>query len=181
MRYRNTAADRMDTPSRRPGRMTSVLLVILTITFLFGILVINSFFVGAVRIQQENATDASALAAAEVLADEALLYGDPSIYGVRNYRTRDRDWRERHEDEPPLRQPTLFCQAVDAGIDFGRRNIVGGRSFDIRPADLFFGNVDVPQRRICGILPADPDCPVDLGAPLTLAKKRSINSVQVVG
>jgi hypothetical protein len=179
MIHRATLADELS--ARRPARIGWVLVFMLVIIVLLGILVINSFFVTAVRVQQESATDAAALAAAEVLADEALLYGDPSNFDLSHFRSRDREGngRERDDERRSAARPSLFCRAAEAGCAFGRKNLVGGKSFDVRTADVFFDIVDVCQRNIHGTMHAEANS--ELGMPLTLAQKRRINSVQVVG
>ena len=85
MTYRAVTIGRSFSP-RRAGRVAFLMLGVLALILVFGIVVINSFFVAEVRAQQENATDAAALAAAEVLAQEALLFGDPRIFDVKTSR-----------------------------------------------------------------------------------------------
>ncbi|HZZ81920.1 MAG TPA: hypothetical protein VFE62_25700 [Gemmataceae bacterium] len=190
MRIRTSTPERIDRPWRRRGRIAWLLALVLVIIILLGVLVINSFFVTEIRVQQENATDAAALAAAEVLADDALLFGDPNTFSLSPYHARPRESYERGRPEGEREnaqwraqfapQQSLLCRAANAAIEFGGRNFVGGKSFEIRPADIFFDIVDIPNRSIIGTLPAEENSPLDFGTPLTLARKRQINSVHVV-
>jgi hypothetical protein len=134
------------------------MLAMLLLLMLFGALVIDSFYVAAARVQQENATDAAALAAAEVLATEALLFADPSLYATAN-------------------PSSLFANAAQAARDFGAKNFVGGKPLNILPADVSFDIVQIPSRAIVGSQSADPT----VASALTPTQRRSINAVQVVG
>ena len=124
---------------------------------ILGAFALDTFFVTGARVQQENATDAAALAAAEILAGEPYLYGDPSLY--------------------TLTPSSLFTTASQTGIAFGAKNYVTGKPLQILPADVSFDIVNIPKRTIVGSRSTDPT----ISDSLTLAHLRSINAVQVVG
>jgi hypothetical protein len=138
--------------------------MVLTAIILSGILVINSAFLTEMRVQQVNASDAAALAAAETIAIEALLYADPSIFNVSDC----------------SKTGSLFCTASQSAIAFGAKNYVGGKAFNIEAGDVFFDIVNIPGRCIYGTMPADPTVAIN-GPALTLQQQRTINAVQVVG
>jgi hypothetical protein len=172
MIYRSTTPDRRPASRRRAGRIGFFLLGILALTFLFGILVINSYFVTEIRAQQENATDAAALAAAEVLVSEGLLFGDPAIFDLSKCKF------GVSADAAQVQSP--FCNSVNTALAFATKNFVGGKAFQVQGKEVFFDIVDIPNRVNRGTMPAVNS---DLlhANPLTLAQKRSINSVQVMG
>ena len=130
---------------------------ILLILMILGGLVIDSFYVTAARVQQENTTDAAALAAAEAVATEAFLYADPSLY----------------TPSPS----SLFTNAAQTATDFGAKNFVAGKTLNITPADVSFDIMQIPSRSIGGSQSADPTA----ASSLTLSQQRTINAVQVVG
>ncbi len=162
----------------RRGRITPLLLFVITMTFLCGILVINSFFVTQQRVQQQNAIDAAALAAAEVLAQEAFLYANPSIYDVANCPMPDPDPAKQKTPIPDPTKP-LFCQATQVAVDFARKNYVAGRPLELRAEDVVFSITDVKTRSTqAWMYAAGPNVNSAI-PPLTLAQKRTINGVQV--
>jgi hypothetical protein len=162
MKYSTARSVRLN--SARRGRIGAILLAVLTITFVCGILVVNSFFVAQIRVQQENATDAAALAAAEVLAQEDFLYGEPTLYVV------------KQDVTSGLAFP-IFRNAAQAAIDFAAKNYVNGKRFELRGEDIEFHCTDVQARTSRGSMAAvDPP-----ESALTLAQKRGLNSVQVTG
>jgi hypothetical protein len=124
---------------------------------LFGAFVVDTFFVTAARDQEENATDAAALAGIEMIATEALLYGDPSLYYAA--------------------PSSLLTSAADTARGFGHKNFVAGKRLKLHSSDVSFDIIDIPSRSVLGIQSADPAKPTTL----TLAQQRTINAVTVVG
>jgi hypothetical protein len=149
-----------------------VLLGVLTITFMCGIFVINSFFVTQMRVQQENATDSAALAAAEVLANEDLLYADSSIFGLR--------LPEKPGSSQAASPAPLFGLATQSALDFADRNFVAGKSFGLHVEDVAYSITNLQTRTSDGLISA-LESPASNAATFSLTQKRAINAVQVTG
>ena len=158
MFHRRTATEAIAvSPRQRRGRIGLLIVFILLITLIVGGLVIDTFFVTGARVQEETAADSAALAAAEVLASEALLYADPSNF--------------------MLSGSSLVSIAAQNAIDFAPKNFVAGKPFFIKPVDVSFNIVDIPNRFTVASMSADPKKPVSL----TVQQMRAINAVQIVG
>jgi len=176
----NKPSIKIEFRNARRGRVTPLLLFLITVTFICGILIINSFFVMSVRVEQENATDAAALAAAEVLACEAFLYGDPSIYAPCPVSAPKQQVRLAALITEPVGK-SLFCEASLAAIEFASKNFVSGKPLELRPHDVVFSVTDIPERVSRASMPAGEPDAKSIFPPLTLAQKRHLNAVQVYG
>jgi hypothetical protein len=157
MLYRGAANETISVAPRRRGRIGCLIVAVLLLTLLFGVLVIDSFFVTGARVQQETATDAPALAGGETLASEALLYADPNDF--------------------LLNGTSLLSITAQNAINIGPKNFVAGKPLAIVPADISFNIIDIPSRTIIGSMSADPR----KVSSLSLQQMRSINAVQILG
>lgn len=117
--------------NRRRGTITPFLLVALVVLMAALAVAVDYSFLTETRLEMQNATDAAALAAADVFVDDTTLLNSPVV------------------------QQNLITQSRQAAIDYGQFNRVGGQPLvvshnrkNVADGDIVFGYIDDPATKV---------------------------------